>query len=196
MGLITSFSSIFFFINFQQLKKGEVKKLELGLWGIWVIMGKWCVVFMSDWKERWRNWNLGYEEFGFSWVSGVLFSCQIEGELKKLRTCIMRNWVLGFGFRACCCFHVRLKESWNNWELWLWVWGVLLFSCQIEGELKQFELGAMVESNWFWGMKKSVRLYNIKFVFVCSLVIISLQYVFQCGHVVLCPNFDFLDNKL
>ncbi len=25
----------------------------------------------------------------------LLFSCQIEGELKKLGTCIMRNWVLG-----------------------------------------------------------------------------------------------------
>jgi hypothetical protein len=46
MGLITSFSSIFFFINFQQLKKGEVKKLEL--YEEFGIMGKWCVVFMSD----------------------------------------------------------------------------------------------------------------------------------------------------
>jgi hypothetical protein len=35
--------------------------------------------------------NLGSEEFGSSWVNGVLFSCQIEGELKKLGTCIMRN---------------------------------------------------------------------------------------------------------
>ncbi len=41
--------------------------------------------------------NLGSEEFGSSWVSGVLFSCHIGRELKKLGTCIMRNWVLGLG---------------------------------------------------------------------------------------------------
>jgi len=154
-------------------------------------MGEWCVVFMSDWRRAEESGNLHYEELGFGFKACCCFHVRLKESWRNWELALWGIWVLGlrrvvvfmsdwrradeignlhyeelgFGFKACCCFHVRLKESWNklgtlvmglgcvvvfmsdwrraeiNWELWLWVWGVLLFSCQIEGELKQFELG-------------------------------------------------------
>jgi hypothetical protein len=126
----------------------------------------WLCFFIVRLKGAWREIGtfLGYDEFGL--------------------------WV----FRVLCRFHVWLKESWRNWELRLWgIVGYGFRVCCFHVRLRRADaiwIGALVESNWFWGMKN-----HVKFVIVCAIVIISFQYVFQCGHVVH-TNFDFVDNEL
>ncbi len=156
---------------------------------------KWlCFFFLSEWKEpeeigTWVMMNLGYGFLGCF----VFFMSDWRRAEEIGNSGYEELWVMGLGCVVVFMADWRRAEEIGNSgyeELWVVGLGCVVVFMSDWRRAHAIWIGVMVESNWFWGMKN-----RVKFVIVCAIVIISFQYVFQCGHVVH-TNFEIVDNEL